>query len=420
MSYTVEENKQILRSSGINPVLAELIPDVSDLLDKCNRQNLDTEQIERTIDRISDKYNEYKEIRDSIGPSLYQYLVVRGLYPIRIVGLGQAGAGKTKIIQKIFSKFNDKVKDIFQEKEIEKEGFKTSAADDGTLKPFNYDFAYEGKKIRFTDVAGFGGNRIPTYEAYQMCKPYVDKADMVYYVFGQSRSWENDKKFMEMIVKDLPQKDAKNILLILNQIDITPLDSDDDDPWDPLTNTPTRPCLDVIEEKKKVIASFAKSFKIDKENIVECSAKKSYNLDEVFRKLFEVGSDNSKRALIGTMDNAEKLTSLENVKNEVAKKVLQMDADTIREELRLHDIGKDYKRMLENRLREISNKEKFKSFLKKITLIEPAQKILEHITKPVNPFNERKDGYKLQKQIYQDFYELLRLDRADLKVLTKI
>ena len=268
--------------------LAKLIPDILRLIGKIKEKSLDGEEIDICIKDICDRYSNIKEIRDNISPSLYQYLVVRGLYPIRIVGLGQAGAGKTKIIQRIFSKFNDEVKDIFKEKDKEKEGFKTSAADDGTLKPFNYDFTYEGKKIRFTDVAGFGGNRIPTYEAYQMCKPYVDKADMIYYVFGQSRSWENDKKFMEMIVKDLPQKDAKNILLILNQIDITPLDSDDDDPWDPLTNTPTRPCLDVIEDKKRVIASFAKSFKIDKENIVECSAKKSYNLDEVFRKLFEV------------------------------------------------------------------------------------------------------------------------------------
>jgi len=410
MTYTVDEQREILRSSGINPILAELVPDVTNLIERSNLINADMDEIERIIDSISNKYVEFKEIRTILSPALYQYLVVRGKYPIRIVGLGPAGVGKTEIIKQIFSKFNPKVADVF-----DKDAFYTNAVEDGTTKLRNYDFTYEGTKIRFTDVAGFGGKTVLTGEAFRMCKPIIEKADMIYYVFGSGRVWGKDQEYIEMAFKDLSQKNIKKMLLILNKIDLTEV-KPPELPWDPNSNSPTPECSNVISQKiEKILTPIAKSFKIDKENIVECSAAWGYNLDNVFLKLVELGSDNAKLTLMSSMENVSKITSLVNAKDEQSKKIIKMSEDEIREELKIKNIDKTYKKLLETRLQEINRKERFKSFIRTVTLISPLESIKDFIT-PSNPFKEKTDGYKLQKQIYKDLYNLLKLDIKGTKI----
>lgn len=202
--------------------------------------------------------------------------------PVKFIGIGQTGVGKTELLRSIFAVGSDNLEDLRR--------LKTSATKSETKDFFSFQIqSKEGFIVEFTDGPGLGESSDLEEKYLQMWCEEIPKHDLLYWVLdGSSRDIGHIQKNMKYILDRTDYRDK--IVVVLNKVDQIRLDRDQvsrgSTGWDVDYNIPSDALEKLIKERTDdVIAKLAKYAGISREQMVICSAYQRWNHDAVLDKL---------------------------------------------------------------------------------------------------------------------------------------
>ncbi len=202
--------------------------------------------------------------------------------PVKFIGIGQTGVGKTELLRSIFAIGSDKLEDLRR--------LKTSATRSETKDFFSFQIkSKEGFIVEFTDGPGLGESTDLEEKYLQMWCEEIPNHDLLYWVLdGSSRDIGHIQKNMKYILDRTGYRDK--IVVVLNKVDQIRLDRDQISQgmigWDFDYNVPSDALESLIKERTDdVIAKLANFAGISREQMVICSAYQRWNHDAVLDKL---------------------------------------------------------------------------------------------------------------------------------------
>jgi predicted GTPase len=222
--------------------------------------------------------------------------------PVKIIGIGQCGVGKTELLRSIFKISEEDISSYLK--------FKAERDDDyaklivGQIKATTKDFFtfrisdLDGFSIEFTDGPGLGES--PEADLIYIPK-WINKItenDLMYWVIdGSSRDISHIIKNMKLILDKTNFRDK--FLIVLNKVDqiLLPLEIEIKGVigWNNEYNQPSKALLGLITERiDDLIEKFSKNLEIKKSQIVACSARKRWNHDKVLDRMLELLPDKMK------------------------------------------------------------------------------------------------------------------------------
>jgi predicted GTPase len=202
--------------------------------------------------------------------------------PVKFIGIGQAGVGKTELLRSIFAIGSDKLEDL--------QRLKTSATKSATKDFFSFQIqSKEGFIVEFTDGPGLGESSDLEEKYLQMWCEEIPKHDLLYWVLdGSSRDIGHIQKNMKYILDKTGYR--KKVVVVLNKVDQIRLDAAQEAQgmigWDREYNVPSDELEKLIKLRTDdVIEKLADYVDISREQMVICSARQRWNHDVVLDKL---------------------------------------------------------------------------------------------------------------------------------------
>ncbi len=203
--------------------------------------------------------------------------------PVRLIGVGQTGVGKTELLRSIFN-INDGDVEVLRK-------LRTDSTRSETKGFFSFTINSNGYKIQFTDGPGLGEDRRrdPKYLADWIAE--IPKHDLLYWVMdSSSRDVSHIQENMKAILDRTGFRDR--FVLILNKVDKIELEGDDlaagHAGWNLDYNMPTRKLEAQIRRRTDdVIEKFKDYCDLDKSYIVVCSALRRWNHDKVLDAMLD-------------------------------------------------------------------------------------------------------------------------------------
>jgi predicted GTPase len=219
--------------------------------------------------------------------------------PVKIIGIGQAGVGKSELLKSIF-RINEKsvVGSPTEVIEIMKR-LKTGAVKSVTKDFFSFQIkSEEGFLVQLTDGPGLGESRKTEEKYLKMWIDEIPQHDMLYWVLdGSNRDIGHIQENMKYILDKTNYRNK--LIIVLNKIDqiLLPIEMELKGVvgWDLDYNQPTKSLLNLISERTNdIIEKLVDYVDINKEQIVICSARKRWNHGKVLDKIIEFVPDNIK------------------------------------------------------------------------------------------------------------------------------
>jgi predicted GTPase len=418
LSQNIEYQKEKLEAAGLSPTLAELLPDIQNIIEICKKGAI--ADFEKHMEVFSDKYRKYKDL---ILPALRQYLVFKSYIPVKIVGLGRSGVGKTLLLYKIFrNTAGDNIQALQDLEQLndkeDKNKFRVAQVGVGTIAPYPILINLGNSKIEFTDIVGFGGVDLSDKTNLPLCRKIIDDSDLIYYVFNGSEKdyGVDDTYFMSPLFKDLPQSQIKKTLIVMNKIDkisITDNRGDEIQTWNAITNSPTDECLKIVEEKvKKEVLHVVKKYKINEDQIIYCSAIKNYNLSLLAKKFFDIADENVKIALRDSVSNLSRIAEISTAETDQKERILRMTLEEIEEEIKNKKLDKNLRYLLTRRREEFKRESEIAKFFKSGMVFYPLVRIKSYIDSKQFSYGklQNAEGYKIKQRIFLDMHNLLKIN----------
>lgn len=204
--------------------------------------------------------------------------------PVRFIGIGQTGVGKTELLRSIFAIGSNKLEDLRK--------LKTSATKSETKNFFSFQVkSKDGFIVEFTDGPGLGESSELETKYLQMWCEEIPKHDLLYWVIdGSSRDISHIQKNMTYILDNTGYRNK--IVVVLNKVDQIHLDLEQEAQgiigWDSDYNVPSDELEALIKERTDdVIKKLSNYASVSKEQMVICSARKRWNHGAVFDKLLK-------------------------------------------------------------------------------------------------------------------------------------
>jgi predicted GTPase len=202
--------------------------------------------------------------------------------PVKLIGAGQTGVGKSTLIQSIFAVEDEDIPD-----EITTDATQSETQDFKSFEIENED----GFKIRFTDGPGLGESIQKDKERIPKWIDEIQKHDALYWVLdASSRDIAHIQRNIKNILDETGYRDR--VVVVLNKVDQIELEQDDLDEgkegWDEEFNVPTPELEEQIERRTDdIIEKLSDYAGISEDQIIPCSALKRWNHGEVLDKLIE-------------------------------------------------------------------------------------------------------------------------------------
>lgn len=204
--------------------------------------------------------------------------------PVRIIGVGQTGVGKSTLLKSVFSINEDdpEIPDWLEEggtKETTKE-----------FRSFQIE-TKEGFKVEFTDGPGLGASIERNEKVLPQWIEQIPKHDMMYWVLdASSRDIAHIQRHMKKILDETEYRNR--IVVVLNKVDQIELPPDQreagEEQWNSKYNLPTDKLENQIEKRTDdIIEKFSEQVDISREQMVACSALKRWNNDKFLDKLVD-------------------------------------------------------------------------------------------------------------------------------------
>jgi len=234
------------------------------------------ELINKLIDALPGSPEEKEQQRRTLEADLRE--------PVRFIGIGQTGVGKTELLRSIFSIAPT---DLSVLREL-----KTGAAR-STTKTF-YSFTIEsseGFKVQFTDGPGLGESRDLEQDLLDMWCEEIPNHDILYWVLdASSRDISHIQGNMRKILDCTNYRDK--LVVVLNKADHIYLDLEEELAgkvgWDLDFNIPSDDLELIIKERTDdIIAKLENYVDISRNQMVVCAARRRWNHGAVLDKLLE-------------------------------------------------------------------------------------------------------------------------------------
>lgn len=221
--------------------------------------------------------------------------------PVKIIGIGQTGVGKTELLKSIFKIAEENIESFLKFKG-RKEDFdllETGSVKSVTKEFFSFTIENdEGFRVQFTDGPGLGESGDKEEDHLNMWIKEIPNHDLLYWVLdASSRDMAHIQKNMKYM---LDQTNYRNkLIVVLNKIDqiLLPLESELRGliGWDLDLNEPSRALLNLITERTNdIMEKLTKYVEINRDQMVVCSARKRWQHDLVFDRMIECLPDNKR------------------------------------------------------------------------------------------------------------------------------
>lgn len=231
-------------------------------------------------DKLDSLFNELElsdekqdELKNNIESDLNQ--------PVRIIGAGQTGVGKSTLLRSIFDIEDEDIPD----------GITTDAtsAETEEFRSFQIENS-DGFKIEFTDGPGLGESIERDEKLIPRWVEEVKKHDLLYWVLdASSRDIAHIQTNMKKILDSTGYRDK--IVVVLNKVDQIELKREDYkkgvEGWNEKYNVPTDELEEQIERRTEDIIEKLDTVGIPEDQIVACSALKRWNHGKVLDTLIE-------------------------------------------------------------------------------------------------------------------------------------
>lgn len=201
--------------------------------------------------------------------------------PVKIIGAGQAGVGKSTLLRSIFA---------VEEEDIPEEiTTDATSAETDEFQCFQIE-SEDGFKIRFTDGPGLGESIEKDKELIPKWIDEIQEHDLVYWVLdASSRDFRHIQENIRKIMDETGYRDR--IVVVLNKVDQIELEESERNEglegWNEKYNVPTDELEAQIERRTDDIVEKLSRVGIPENKIVACSALKRWNHGEVLDTLVE-------------------------------------------------------------------------------------------------------------------------------------
>jgi predicted GTPase len=229
--------------------------------------------IDRFINELQIDDSQKNEIRSKIQEDLDK--------PVKIIGAGQSGVGKSTLLRSIFDiKEDDIPNDITTD---------PTSAETDEFESFQIENE-DGFKIEFTDGPGLGESLSRDEELIPKWIEEIQKNDLLYWVLdASSRDIAHIQGNMDKILDQTGYRDR--IVVVLNKIDQIELEREDRkkgvEGWNERYNVPSDELEEQIEKRTNDITDKLSNIGVPKNKIIACSALKRWNHGEVLDKLID-------------------------------------------------------------------------------------------------------------------------------------
>lgn len=229
--------------------------------------------IDKLINELKVDRSEKEQIKSKIQEDLDK--------PVKIIGAGQAGVGKSTLLRSIFDiKEEDIPSDITTD---------PTSAETDSFESFQIENE-DGFKIEFTDGPGLGESLSRDEELIPKWIEEIQKHDLLYWVIdASSRDIAHIQSNMDKILDETGYRDR--IVVVLNKIDQIELEREDRNKgiegWNEKYNVPTDELEAQIEKRTTDIVQKLSNVGIPEDQVIACSALKRWNHEEVLDKIIE-------------------------------------------------------------------------------------------------------------------------------------
>lgn len=230
-------------------------------------------KIDELMDSLSISEQKKQELRSDIEEDLEE--------PVRLIGAGQTGVGKSTLLRSIFAVEEDDIPD-----EITTDATRAETQQFRSFQIENED----GFRIQFTDGPGLGESIKKDEELIPQWIEEIQKHDLLYWVLdASSRDIRHIQENMDRILDETGYRDR--IVVVLNKVDQIELERTDREDgaqgWNEKYNIPTDELEEQIERRTEDIVKKLGRVGIPQDQIIACSALKRWNHDEVLDTIVE-------------------------------------------------------------------------------------------------------------------------------------
>ena len=230
-------------------------------------------RVDELLDQLPVTEEKKGELRQEINQNLSE--------PVRIIGAGQAGVGKSTLLRSIFA---------VEEGDIPSD-ITTDATRAETMQFQSFQIENEdGFKIEFTDGPGLGESLERDEELIPQWVEQIDQHDVLYWVIdASSRDVAHIQKNIRHVLDETGYSDR--IVVVLNKIDQIELEQEDREEgaegWDEEYNVPTDELEEQIDRRTNDLVEKLETVGVPEDQIIACSALKRWNHGEVLDKMVE-------------------------------------------------------------------------------------------------------------------------------------
>lgn len=205
--------------------------------------------------------------------------------PVKLIGIGQTGVGKTELLKSIF-RLTDEDAEVLKEHRISATASATKNFSSLTIR------TRDGFKVQFTDGPGLGEDEASDEMYIAAWIREIPKHDLLYWVLdAASRDIRHIQQNMKTILDATEFR--SRFLLILNKVDNIQLEEDDRtrvrQPWNLRYNQPTKELLRQIDLRTAdVMKKFGTYIGLTQNQMIACSALRRWNHGAVLDKMLEL------------------------------------------------------------------------------------------------------------------------------------
>jgi predicted GTPase len=237
--------------------------------------------------------------------------------PLKIIGVGQTGVGKSELIKSIFKEKDEDIKNIDSGIQNIITDNKQSATKDFTTVTITGKNSFQ---VQITDSVGMGQSEETEETTIQEWIKEIPNHDILYWVLDiTNRDIAQTSKNMRRVLNET--KYNNKMVLVLNKVDQFVLTEEERNRgligWDEEYNLPSRALEEVIYKRTDDIIEKFSKIGLRRERIIACSALKRWNTGSVFDKFIEILPEDERIKL----DSVRKIKSfLDGADPDIAKR----------------------------------------------------------------------------------------------------